>query len=299
VEGVGSGSGVIYTQDGYILTNHHVVSNGEKPITVTLFSGEKIPATYIYSDEANDVSVIKIEKSDCVYASISTKEVSYMMPVMVIGNALGRGFSTTQGVVSAPASEVYFSSTYETMTLIRVDAAINNGNSGGGLFNTAGQLIGIVNAKTSGTTSSGATIESMGYAIPMSTVMRCVNDLRDYGYVTGEARLGVNISNYISVGGKKYLATGMMVVSNVVPGGSAQVSGIKQNDILYKLNGERVESLKTLHSILTRYSVGDEVQITVLRPNSEAMKQTDPHEYLRKCDEITLTVKFTEFDPNK
>ena len=153
-----------------------------------------------------------------------------MMPVMVIGNALGKGFNTTQGVVSAPASEVYFSSTFETMTLIRIDAAVNSGNSGGGLFNTNGQLVGIVNAKLSGTSSAGATIESMGYAIPMSSVMKCVNDLNEYGYVTGVARLGVQVQNYIELGGYKY--SGVNVISAVTEGGSAQLAGLKAGDII-------------------------------------------------------------------
>lgn len=295
VEGVGSGSGVIYTKDGYILTNYHVVSNNDSKISVTLFSGEVLEGKYIYGDEANDVSVIKIEKNDCVSAEISTAKVTYMMPVMAIGNALGRGFSTTAGVISAPASEVYFSSTYETMTLIQVDAAINNGNSGGGLFNTAGQLIGIVNSKLSGTTSSGATIDNTGYAIPMSTVQKCVNDLNKYGYVTGVARLGVMVQNYIRIGNVNLSAN---VVTAVTDGGSAALAGIKANDILYKVNGESISSFETLKKMLTAYKVGDTIEVTVLRPSLGTDQVTSYTEYLRACEEIKLTLKFVEFNPN-
>lgn len=297
VENVGSGSGVIYTQDGYILTNYHVVSNNENKITVTLYGGEELTATYIYGDEANDISVIRIEKNDCAYAQISTADVTYMMPVMVIGNALGRGFNTTAGVISAPASEVYFSSTYETMTLIQIDAAVNNGNSGGGLFNTAGELIGIVNSKLSGTTSSGASIDNTGFAIPMSTVAKCVNDLKDYGYVTGVARLGVSVNNYLKLAnGRTY--TGVNVVAAVTPGGSAEKAGIQAGDILYYINGESISSFETLKKMLTAYSVGDKIQITVLRPTEEAAAQTNLTDYLRKCEEVTLTLEFVEFNPN-
>ncbi len=296
VENKGSGSGVIYTADGYILTNYHVVSNNSNKITVTLFSGEELNATYIYGDESNDISVIKIEKSDCVYAVASATPVTYMMPIMVIGNAHGKGFNTTQGVVSAPASEVYFSSTYETMTLIRIDAAVNSGNSGGGLFNTSGELVGIVNAKLSGTSSSGATIESMSYAIPMSSVMKCVNDLNQYGYVRGVARLGVSVQNYLTIG---QYTTNAIVVQGVTPGGSAAVSGIREKDIIHSINGETMTSFETLKKMLTAYSVGDEIEVVILRPTASSEKQGNPLYYMRECEEIKIRLTFVEFDPNK
>ena len=295
VEGVGSGSGVIYESNGHILTNYHVVNNNNKPINVTLFSGEVVPATYIYGDESNDIAVIKIDKTDCVFAPVSSSAVTYMMPVMVIGNALGEGFNTTQGVVSAPAREVYFSSTYETMTLIQIDAAVNSGNSGGGLFNTAGELIGIVNAKLSGTSSSGASIESMGYAIPMTTVMKCVNDLSQYGYVKGVARLGVSVQKYLQVGTQTINAS---VVVDTVPGGSAALAGVRAGDILYAANGQSISSFETLKKMLTAYSVGDTIELTVLRPTASAAQQTHPYYYLRACDEVKITLKFVEFNPN-
>lgn len=293
VENVGSGSGVIYTADGYIITNYHVVSNNDNKITVTLFSGEKLAAQYIYGDESNDIAVIKIEKSDCTYVTVSTSEVTYMMPVMVIGNALGKGFNTTQGVVSAPASEVYFSSTYETMTLIRVDAAVNSGNSGGGLFNTAGELVGIVNSKLSGTSNSGASIESMGYAIPVSTVMKCVNDLNEYGYVTGVARLGVTVKNYLPVMNQKYY-----IVADVIPGGSADKAGIKAGDILYTMNGKAISSFDILEKMLTAYSIGDTVEMTVLRPTASMDNYNNVIKYISDCKEIKITLTFVEFNPN-
>lgn len=295
VENVGSGSGVIYTQDGYIITNYHVVSSNDSKITVTLFSGEQLTAKYIYGDESNDISVIKIEKNDCTFAKVSTSPVTYMMPVMVIGNALGKGFNTTQGVVSAPASEVTFSSTYETMTLIQVDAAVNSGNSGGGLFNTAGELVGIVNAKLSGTSSSGAIIESMGYAIPMSSVMKCVNDLNTYGYVTGVARLGISATNYLKVG---YQSAQFIVVQDVTPGGSAEVSGLRQNDIIIAINGQEVTTFETLKKILTAYSVGDTIELTVRRPTESAAKETNIYRYWEKCEDVKINLTFVEFNPN-
>lgn len=295
VESVGSGSGVIYTKDGYILTNYHVVSNNDNPISVTLFSGDVLEAKYIYGDESNDISIIKIEKNDCTYAEVSTSPVTYMMPVMVIGNALGKGFNTTQGVVSAPASEVYFSSTFETMTLIQVDAAVNSGNSGGGLFNTSGQLIGIVNAKLSGTSASGAIIESMGYAIPMSSVMKCVNDLNQYGYVRGVARLGVTVQNYLQLGNSKY---SFIVVQGTTPGSSAAEAGLMKDDILLAINGTEITSFEALKKMLTAYSVGDTIELTIKRPTAAAAGLTNIYRYWDACEEKTIKLTFVEFDPN-
>ncbi len=294
--GTGSGSGVIYTQDGYILTNYHVVGADAQSVTVTLFSGEELEAKYIYGDESLDVSVIKIEKNDCSPVEICEDGLNYGEQIIVVGNALGNGFTLTSGYVSAPEREVTFSSTYETMTLVQIDAAVNNGNSGGGLFNTAGQLVGIVNAKLSGTTSAGASIDNIGFAIPMSTVLRCVNDLREYGYVTGVARLGVQVQNYIELGGYKY--TGVNVISGITEGGSAQLAGIKVGDIIYAINGQTVDSFSTLKKMLTAYSIGDTVEFTVYRPNENAGKTTNLNFYLRNCEELTVTLTFVEFNPN-
>ena len=183
----GAGSGVIYTTDGYIITNYHVVGKDTKTISVTLYNGEVYEGKYIYGDEYADISVIKIEKNDCTPAKIgdSTKMV-LGDTVLAIGNPLGCGLSVTDGIVSALARDVTVENT--TMTLMQTSAAINSGNSGGGLFNTDGELIGIVNAKIGGTS-----VEGMGFAIPSSTVVKCLNDLKNYGYITGQARLGVTV----------------------------------------------------------------------------------------------------------
>ncbi len=290
----GSGSGVIYSSDGYIITNYHVVGADAKKIDVTLYSGETLAASYIYGDESLDITVIKIEKTGLAYAEICSDPVNYGTEVIVVGNALGEGFTLTVGYVSAPEREVTIS--YETMRLIQIDAAVNSGNSGGGLFNTAGQLVGIVNAKSSGTTSSGASIDNTGYAIPMSTVTRCISDLKEYGYVTGVARLGVTIQNYIDVGG--YRITGYVVVTGVSENGSAATSGLRAGDILYKFDGVDIESFTVLKQMLTKYSVGETATLTVLRPRENASSIVNPYGYLRECDEIEVKITFVEFNPN-
>ena len=287
----GAGSGVIYTTDGYIITNYHVVGKDTSTISVTLYNGEVYEGKYIYGDEYADISVIKIEKNDCTPAKIgdSTK----MMlgdTVLAIGNPLGYGLSVTDGIVSALARDVTVENT--TMTLMQTSAAINSGNSGGGLFNTDGELIGIVNAKIGGTS-----VEGMGFAIPSSTVVKCINDLKNYGYITGQARLGVTVQT------KQYQTWPYMQtysyiqVTEINANGSAAKSGLKVGDILQKINGTEISSFATLSQMLTKYEVGDTVTLTIQRPTIE-LTSSNLSEYLNTCEEIDITITFVEFNPN-
>lgn len=287
----GAGSGVIYTTDGYIITNYHVVGKDTKTISVTLYNGEVYEGKYIYGDEYADISVIKIEKNDCTPAKIgdSTKMV-LGDTVLAIGNPLGCGLSVTDGIVSALARDVTVENT--TMTLMQTSAAINSGNSGGGLFNTDGELIGIVNAKIGGTS-----VEGMGFAIPSSTVVKCLNDLKNYGYITGQARLGVTVQT------KQYQTWPYMQtysyiqVTEINANGSAAKSGLKVGDILQKINGTEIPSFATLSQMLTKYEVGDTVTLTIRRPTIE-LTSSNLSEYLNTCEEIDITITFVEFNPN-
>lgn len=287
----GAGSGVIYTADGYIITNYHVVRKDTKTISVTLYNGEVYEGKYIYGDEYADISVIKIEKNDCTPAKIgdSTKMV-LGDTVLAIGNPLGYGLSVTDGIVSALARDVTVENT--TMTLMQTSAAINSGNSGGGLFNTDGELIGIVNAKIGGTS-----VEGMGFAIPSSTVVKCINDLKNYGYITGQARLGVTVQT------KQYQTWPYMQtysyiqVTEINANGSAAKSGLKVGDILQKINGTEISSFATLSQMLTKYEVGDTVTLTIRRPTIE-LTSSNLSEYLNTCEEIDITITFVEFNPN-
>lgn len=287
----GAGSGVIYTKDGYIITNYHVVGKDTKTISVVLYNGEVYEGKYIYGDEYADISVIKIEKTDCTPAKIgdSTKMV-LGDTVLAIGNPLGYGLSVTDGIVSALARDVTVENT--TMTLMQTSAAINSGNSGGGLFNADGELIGIVNAKIGGTS-----VEGMGFAIPSSTVVKCINDLKNYGYITGQARLGVTVQT------KQYQTWPYMQtysyiqVTDINADGSAAKSGLKVGDILQKINGTEISSFATLSQMLTKYEVGDTVTLTVRRPTIE-LTSNNLSEYLNTCEEIDITITFVEFNPN-
>jgi serine protease Do len=287
----GAGSGVIFDPNGYIVTNYHVVGANTKTISVELYDGSVYEGKYIYGDEFVDLAVIKIEKTDCVAARIGdSSRMALGQMVVAIGNPLGYGLTVTPGVVSALQRSVTVENT--TMTLMQTSAAINSGNSGGGLFNLSGELIGIVNAKVGGTS-----VEGMGFAIPSTTVVKSLNDLKDYGYITGKARLGVTVQT------KQYQTWPYMQtyyytqVVEISPNGSAAKSGLQVGDILYKFNGTEITSFEVLSQQLTKYKVGDTVTLTVRRPTVE-LTSNNLSEYLNTSEELELQITFVEFNPN-
>lgn len=288
-ESAGAGSGVIFSTDGFIVTNYHVAGANTKSIKVILFDGTEYEAEYICGDESIDVSVIKINKNDCVAAKIGDS-VSLRLGanVFAIGNPLGYGLTVSEGIISAKSRTVTIENT--TMVLMQTTAAINSGNSGGGLFNMNGELVGITNAKVGGTS-----VESMGYAIPSDKIIKCINDFAKYGYVTGVARHGIRASDYITIG--RYQYNGLVSVISVMNGSTAEKAGIMANDIIYSLNGTECSSLATLTEMLTKYKVGDTVSITVLRPTTDALSAVSYNAYLKACEEIELQVTFIEFNP--
>ena len=296
----GAGSGVVATKDGYIITNYHVANESCTSINVTFYDNTTYPATYVLGDEVSDIALIKIEKSDCTPVEIAdSSKVEMGDSVVVIGNALGNGITITSGIVS---------NTKGTFTLddiatpvIQVDAAINQGNSGGGLFNDKGQLIGIVNAKTGGTL-----VDGVGYAIPTSNALKAIQDLQTYGYVTGRAKLGLLSSRGDTSSTEYYLYNyyGLYQVSSITEGGSCEGTDMKVGDILYKINGQQV-TYSNLKALLAKYSVGDTVTVTVLRPTADISNYKtefgfrvtyDFASYLNDCEQIDISVTFVEFN---
>lgn len=287
----GAGSGVIFDTNGYIVTNYHVVGEKTKTISVELYDGSVYEGTYIYGDEYADLSVIKINKTDCVAAKIGdSSKMALGQMVVAIGNPLGYGLAVTPGVVSAFERSITVENI--TMKLMQTSAAINSGNSGGGLFNLQGELIGIVNAKIGGTN-----VEGMGFAIPTTDVVKVLNDLKNYGYITGKARLGVTVQM------KQYQTWPYMQtytytqISEINPDGSAAKSGLQVGDILYKFNGAEITSYERLTQQLTKYAVGDTVTLTVRRPTIE-LNSNNLSEYLNTSEEIEIQITFVEFNPN-
>ena len=253
----GAGSGVIISSDGYILTCDHVVS-GASNITVTI--GDKdYPATIIGEDSTSDIAVIKIEADGLTPAIVGDSDkLAVGDNVLAVGNPLGElGGTVTSGIVSALSS-----SAVNTMSLIQMDASVSPGNSGGGLFNMNGELVGIVNAK-----SSSSDAEGLGFAIPINDAIKVAQDLLENGYVTGRPYMGIT---YLAVTDAQTAAQlgvnayGIYVV-DVVSGGPADQAGLKAGDRIISIDNTEVAQKTDLGTLMQEHSAGDTLSITIAR----------------------------------
>ena len=259
----GAGSGVIVSKDGYIITNYHVIE-GASNITVTLrdqteYTDVQVVGTYA----AGDIALLKISPKGTLTAATlgDSDKISVGDYAVVIGNPLGQlGGSVTDGIVSALDREVTIDD--ETYNLLQTNAEISPGNSGGGLFNGNGELIGIVNAK-----SSSDSVEGIGFAIPVNDVVDVTSDLKQYGYVKGQVDLGMSLTDVNSTAQLwMYGAnqTGVYVTS-VNSGSNAAKAGFKVGDIITAVNSTEVKSTSELKAAIKKLSVGDKVTFTVYR----------------------------------
>ena len=263
-----SGSGFIISENGYVVSNYHVVEGADK-LTVITYDGTEYPAELVGYDQSNDVSLLKIEATGLDPVAIgSSDELIVGDQVVAIGNPLGELTSTlTVGYISAKDRTINTDGTYN-INMMQTDAAINSGNSGGPLFNMKGEVVGITTAKYSGSSNSGATIESIGFAIPMDDVMGILDDLRNYGYVKG-AYLGVSVVTMDPTVAEAYgLPTGSKV-SLVEPENCAAKAGIQVGDIIIAMGGEDVSGNSDLLAILRKYKPGDTTTVTVFRAGQE------------------------------
>ena len=265
-EGTSAGSGFILTENGYVITNCHVV-DGASSVTVTTHDGTEYPATIVGSDATNDVAVLKVEATGLPAVTVGSSDaLSIGDMVVAIGNPLGTLSSTqTVGYVSGKDRDI--STDGSLISMLQTDAAINSGNSGGPLFNMHGELVGITTAKYSGTSTSGASIEGIGFAIPIDDVNGIINDLIDYGYVTG-AYLGVTVSNTDDSASMFGLPSGAYVME-VVKDGSADRAGIRAKDIIIDLGGYKVTGITSLTRALRNFKAGDVTTVTVIRSGAE------------------------------
>ncbi len=259
-----SGSGFILTEDGYILTNYHVIE-GSNSVQVTTYDNTAYSATIVGYDESNDIAVLKIDATGLTPVVLGDSDELYVGDeVMAIGNPLGElTFSLTVGYVSALDREVTLSSG-TTMDLIQTDAAINSGNSGGALFNSYGEVVGITNAKySSSSSSSSASIDNIGFAIPINHVKNIVTSIIEKGYIV-KPYIGVSVttvsSEMVSYGLPQGAA--VKVVSEDSP---AAASGLKVNDIITAINGEDITTSSELVKIVSACQPGDEMTLTVYR----------------------------------
>ena len=250
------GSGVILTEDGLILTNTHVIEGCDRA-TVTLFDDREFNAVLIGCDGISDVAVLKIEAEGLPTASFgNSAEIFVGQKVAAIGNPLGESFrmTMTDGIISAISRDVNYNG--RTMTLMQTNAALNEGNSGGPLFNMYGQVIGITNMKM---ISSGVSIEGIGFAIPSSTVETVVNAIVRDGKVVGRVSIGITVGPIPDEAAERYgLPEGLYIVS-VSAGSDAEAKGLAKGDILMAINGQKVTATKEVTAIKDQYSVGDEL----------------------------------------
>lgn len=262
-----SGTGFIITQDGYIVTNHHVIEGATK-VVVTLHDGTALSAVVVGSNDTNDIAVIKTEAQDLDPVTIgSSSQMQVGDQVVAIGNALGEfSSSLTVGYVSGMDRSVSTDGT--VINMIQTDAAINSGNSGGPLFNAKGEVIGITSAKYSGTTSSGATIEGIGFAIPMDDVIDMIEDLRDYGYIRS-AFLGVMVWEVDAKVALTYNLPQGVYVEEVTPGYCAEKAGVCPKDIIIELGGYQIKTKNDLSRALRNFEAGTTVTIVVWRSGHE------------------------------
>lgn len=277
----GAGSGVIISEDGYVITNNHVISDtstGEiaDSITVRLTNGHEYTATLVGKDADSDVAVVKITPDEKLSYAVfgDSDKLVVGEEVLAVGNPLGElGGTVTNGIISALDREMEVDGT--TMNLLQTNAAVNPGNSGGGLFNMKGELIGVVNAK-----SSGSGIEGLGFAIPSNDAHRVAKELIENGYVTGKVYLGVSFVDitdpYTAYRYFKSQATGVYVVE-LSKGYNEKV--LKKGDRIVAIDGNEITAFSQIKDILKKHSVGDELEFTLYRGGKLTSVNVKCYEY--------------------
>ena len=291
----GAGSGVIIGSDEekktyYVITNHHVVDSANT-ILVRLYDGSEYNAALVASDEISDIAIVAISESEGRELSVAaygdSSELRNGQDIFAIGNPLGQlGGSVIKGIISK--TERHISVSGIRMSLLQIDASVNPGNSGGGLFDMAGNLIGIVNAK-----SSGDNVDGLGFAIPINTAIEVANDLLENGYVSGRLGFGAVISDAVS----NSVIYAMVTSPNGVTGtytdnnGKTQTFTFEENDIVLKVGNAEVSGAASLISILSEYNAGDKVELTVYR----VKRQSVGFGYRTYTEEYQVTVGLIEY----
>ena len=265
-----SGSGFIYSEDGYIVTNYHVIDDSDS-ITVTTYDNKSYAAKIVGCDESSDIAVLKIDAEGLQPVTLGDSDALCVGDyVLAIGNPLGElTFSLTMGIVSALGREVTFSSG-STMALIQTDAAINSGNSGGPLFNMYGEVVGITNAKFSSNAMSGsASIDNIGFAIPINQVRSIVDSIIELGYIV-KPYLGVTIGT-VSEELQSYGIPQGASIQAVAKDSPAEKAGLLEKDIITAANGTEIRSSNDLVRFVSGCRPGDELSFSVYRSGEKEL----------------------------
>jgi len=257
-----SGSGFIISDDGYILTNYHVIESSDS-ISVSTYDGKSYDAVLIGYDSSNDIAVLKIDGENLVPVVLGDSDnLNVGDSVVAIGNPLGElTFSLTYGAISAKDREITLSSSV-TMDLLQTDCAINSGNSGGALFNMYGEVIGVTNAKYSSSSSSEASIDNIGFAIPINSIMSIVESIIEKGYIS-KPYIGISVLD-VSEETQQFGVPAGAAVQAVTEDGPAAQAGLKKGDVITAVNGEAVTS-NTLVDLIGAASVDDSLILSIYR----------------------------------
>ena len=259
-----SGSGFIITEDGYVVTNYHVVS-GASSVQVTLYNGDTYDATVIGGDSDYDVAVLKINATGLTPVTLgNSADVNVGDSVLAIGNPLGElTFSMSGGYVSSCNRAINVDGT--PFNMIQVDCSINPGNSGGPLVNLYGEVVGIVSAKYS--SYSSTTVEGLGFAIPISDVRSIITDIMENGAVTDKAYMAITAGTMNEQMAAQFnidVTEGVFVYS-VVEGGAGEKAGLRLGDVITKMGDKTLTSRQDLSAAMKGYRAGDTVTLTVYR----------------------------------
>ena len=260
----GAGSGVIISENGYIVTNNHVIENA-RSIRVALHNGSDYPAVLVGKDSQLDIAILKIDETGLPVATLGDSDTLKVgESCIAIGNPLGTlGGTVTTGVISALSRSITIDG--HQMKLLQTDTTINPGNSGGGLFDIAGNLVGITNAKY-----SSEKVEGIGFAIPINAVKEIINDLIVNGRVTGRPVIGINC---ISIENERYMSyyevdrKGVYVKEVTID--AAYQAGLRAKDLIIGLDEYQIEGFDDLQEALSKYKAGDSVMIKVVRDGKE------------------------------
>lgn len=264
------GTGVIMTSDGYVITNAHVLDDGDAA-EVILPDGTVYPAKLVGADSISDIALLKVEAKGLAAAEfLDSALVQVGDEAIAIGNPLGKEFSGSMstGIISGVSRDVDYNN--RTMTLLQTDAALNSGNSGGALFNIYGQVVGITNMKMMGSFTSA--IEGVGFAIPTVTVKEMVDAILDEGAVVGRPGLGITVYDLTDLGDLNEVMeddydypTDGMLVNSVAKGSDAEKQGLQVDDIIIAIDGEPAADIDVIRDAIKDKKVGDKIKVEIWR----------------------------------
>ena len=265
VQTASAGSGFVLTEDGYIVTNYHVVGDANT-VKVTMYNGDEYDAQYVGGDEDYDIAVIKVDATGLQAVTLGDSDTLNVGDrVLAIGNPLGElTFSMSGGMVSSVNRAINVDGT--PFNMIQTDTSINPGNSGGPLLNSYGEVVGIVSAKYS-STSSQETVEGLGFAIPINDVISMIQDIMTNGYVTNKPYLGITpgtMNAQLAAQFRYDIDRGVFVYS-VEEGSAADQAGLQMGDVITKIDDTEVNSVEELNAAKKQYSAGDTAVLTVYR----------------------------------